>query len=260
MKFKLFVISSESALERRSAVEDMLKSTEYDWEYIYASESEVSALSHNDDSILKYRGRKLLKGELGCYASHLKCWKTFINFVDYDYLIVMEDDVLLDVNCNFELLADLMNDCEIHYLRLYSRMIPKSILLGKINHRKLYRFTHEAYGTQCYMLDKLGAKKFIEMTKKGVRRPIDDEMDRYWENGVPNYAIYPYPAMELDFPSSIRDSYPKSEVKGYLRFLFKYNQKIDKLKRKITNSINKNQDNKLRKRLNTFKKNHKLVG
>jgi hypothetical protein len=34
-------------------------------------------------------------------------------------------------------------------------------------------------------------------------RPIDDELDRFWHNRLPLYAIYPSPALELFGSASI---------------------------------------------------------
>lgn len=35
------------------------------------------------------------------------------------------------------------------------------------------------------------------------RRPIDDQLDRHWDHGLPNYSVFPFPIVERWAPSSI---------------------------------------------------------
>ena len=66
----------------------------------------------------------------------------------------------------------------------------------------LIRCTGYALGTQAYLLTRNGAEKLLRSGQR-VRYPIDAFLDRYWEHGVPNLALFPFPVFERCQPSSI---------------------------------------------------------
>jgi glycosyl transferase family 25 len=66
----------------------------------------------------------------------------------------------------------------------------------------LLRLLGHAYGTQGYVITRVGAERLMAACRD-IRRPIDDQMDRFWEHGVPNLAIFPFPIMEEAVPSAI---------------------------------------------------------
>ncbi len=95
------------------------------------------------------------------------------------------------------LLPELLRSLDIHYLKLFSRFITRFRYLGRIGARGLYRFVVPPYGTQAYVVSKSGARTLVNALCR-IERPVDDEMDRYWINGLPTYALFPYPALESD--------------------------------------------------------------
>lgn len=54
--------------------------------------SDLSEVGYDRELTLKYLGRELSHGEVGCYLSHLKAISTFL-LSDADYMLVLEDDV-----------------------------------------------------------------------------------------------------------------------------------------------------------------------
>lgn len=52
----------------------------------------INFSEYDESKTLAYMGRKLSGGEIGCYFSHIKCAKTFLDS-DADYAVVLEDDV-----------------------------------------------------------------------------------------------------------------------------------------------------------------------
>jgi GR25 family glycosyltransferase involved in LPS biosynthesis len=142
---------------------------------------------------------------------------------------------------------------EIDYLRLYSRAFPVNNMVVKLSlHRKIYRFKDIAYGAQCYILSQTGAKKLTTVAIDGVTRPVDDEMDRFWHNKLPNYAYYPYPALEQEFMSTIRNELPPMSATGLDFITFKFLQKRDHLLRIIFNLFFNFSDKDLRNKLNSI--------
>jgi GR25 family glycosyltransferase involved in LPS biosynthesis len=117
-------------------------------------------------------------------------------------MVVLEDDVLLDERFDFGALPTLMSQLDIHYLKLYSRFLTRFRYLGRIGQRGLYRFVVPPYGSQAYVISKVGARRLVSAAKR-IERPIDDEMDRYWVNGLPTYVLFPFPVLESELGSTI---------------------------------------------------------
>jgi len=95
----------------------------------------------------------------------------------------------------------------IEYLRLFAKMpspwrFVASPFLDKYRH--LIQFTGYPLGTQAYLLTKGGAAKLIEHGGR-IDAAVDVYMDRTWEHGVFNLAIFPFPAYERHQTSSIGD-------------------------------------------------------
>lgn len=223
------------------------------WEFVYATPEEIDQLNYNEKKAIRSKGRALLRGELGCFASHYKCWKKFIDDDESDVLMVVEDDVYLDPAFNFIEIFNLMLNVNIDYLRFYSREFRKSNFLTYLGHRQIVRLKDTAWGTQCYAITKTGASKLIKMAEKGVSRPIDDEMDRFWSNQLPNYALFPYPVLELTYPSTIRDKETPISAKGLDRKIFMFNLRKDDWLRKIHNVYLRKHDKKLKSLISTYK-------
>jgi glycosyl transferase family 25 len=255
--WEILVVSLPKDTDRRARVTEMFNGTDFKWQFIYADEQERQQLDYQEKMAINHRGRALLTGELGCYASHLKCWNYLSNQKDLDYVLVMEDDVLLDKDFDFERMVKFMQYSEITYLRLYSRSMTSVVLLGNIDHRRVYRFRHNAFGTQCYLISRAGADKMVAASRKGIYRPVDDEMDRFWSNEVPNLAIFPYPVMELNAKSTIRSSLTATNVSGFNQLCYKLNTKIDNLNKKIANVRLKSFDKHMSNQINLFNKNAK---
>lgn len=249
--FKILVVSLPKDTVRRERVCQMFEKANFDWEFIYADLDEVDSLNYDENTALIKHGRALGHGELGCYASHLKCWNYVVSN-KLEYALVIEDDVLIDERFDFNALIDFIHFSKIDYLRLYSRNMSSNKLLGLLGHRRFYRFKNTCYGTQGYLLSKLGAQKFLLSSQKGIFRPVDDDMDRFWENDIPNYAIYPYPLLEKSDQSTIRDKHATTTVSGCTFLLFWLNKKIDLILRNVSNLKSWFADEKIKKTIDDY--------
>lgn len=112
-------------------------------------------------------------GEIGIWASNWLAWKNFINS-DYDYLILMEDDIIL--NDNF--LIELQN---------YMRQLPKdfdafhAFCPADQNHK--YNFSldvsdeicssYQDWSAACYIVSRTGAQRMIYFSSTGINLPLD---------------------------------------------------------------------------------------
>ena len=136
---------------------------------------------------------KFTHGQLGCYMSHINCYEKFLK-TDFDYLIILEDDIKLKDNFN-EKLSDLLlfleknNNIDFIYLSRSQTVVLKNSFTpkkDKINNDFIFSPDVCGYGFHSYVLTKKGCDKFLKILKESEKNlfkknkaiPIDC-MDRW---------------------------------------------------------------------------------
>jgi glycosyl transferase family 25 len=201
------VISLAADSDRRGAFLRNAAMADVEWRFFDACTGLAPGLTYDPAESDVAWGRRLTQGELGCYASHFSLWQNLLAS-DLDQLIILEDDLLVDWGF-IRLMLDVDFSAQgINYLRLFSRVpCPSRHIRWRYldDSRALIRFVDYALGTQAYLITRNGAAT-LSLHCQRVRRAIDHEMDRFWDHGVPNLAVYPYPVVEISAPSRIGGS------------------------------------------------------
>lgn len=112
-------------------------------------------------------------GEVGIWASNWLAWKNFIKS-DYDYLILMEDDIVL--HDNFldsikEYLTELPNEFDAFHA-FYPKSEEHKYNTG-LDISKSICSSYQDWSCACYIINKSGAKKMIELASRGISLPLD---------------------------------------------------------------------------------------
>lgn len=132
-------------------------------------------------------------GELGIWASNYTAWKNFLK-TDHDYIILMEDDIILDENFNEKLkqyMKELPNKWDV-----FTVYIPETgniryekrkheFLIDKENVCKVY----QSWSCLCYVVSRSGAEKLLKEVQRGVKSPIDHYL--FYSHKISVYAIKP---------------------------------------------------------------------
>lgn len=231
---RVFVISLESAKTRRARFIRHAADCEeakVDWSFFDAHEGLTPTMKYDEQDQLICLGRRLHPRELGCYASHYSLWERIAG-MEVPHVLVLEDDVVIDWHFVRLLLDADLAGRNIHYLKLYNMRPVRFRILQEnfLSRRSLIRFSGFAYGAQAYVLTPEGARRFVEAFRN-VRSPIDDEMDRDWQHGMPNLALFPAPVFEVVGSSTIGDQRydEKVSLPGEIvlkRFLFRVREKL----------------------------------
>lgn len=227
---QIAVISLPASLERRAMVQSMLEGSGLPWRFFDAGNGDNPPLPYDAARATLRQGRALTPGEIGCFVSHYRCLSEFAaHGTSADYLLVIEDDVKMDLGFCFTNLPSLLNRLEIDFLMLSTRQVAPARFLGRVGHRSLFRFAHAPYGTQAYLVSQKGARRFTQSIRR-IDRPIDDEMQRYWIHGLPIYALFPYPVIELSFPSTVpkgsTEAAKISSATKLLRIFYRMQQRV----------------------------------
>lgn len=202
-EFSLVVISFVDSA-RRDRVRANLEPLSIPWAFFDARREPRDHIPHyNNTESVRFWGRGLSKSEIGCAASHLDVLTELAKSTREKWLLVIEDDVALDPGFDYRMLIELCKSAGIGYLRLYARHLARSRHVAWVGQRELVRFTRAPMGTQAYVISSQKARSLVE-TMRTICRPIDWEMDRFWANGLHNYALFPFPCLELSSGSSVK--------------------------------------------------------
>jgi GR25 family glycosyltransferase involved in LPS biosynthesis len=112
-------------------------------------------------------------GEVGIWASNWLAWKGFIES-EYDYLILMEDDIVLYDNF-------------LHDLERYIKQLPENFdafhafCPSDQNHKYDTSMdfsdeicsSYQDWSAACYVVSRSGAQKMIHFASRGIRLPLD---------------------------------------------------------------------------------------
>lgn len=201
---QVVVISMENSAERRARFAARAQQAPIAWEFFPAYTSLHPALRYDERDALIAKGRTLSQGELGCYSSHYAAWESLLAS-DFQQIVVLEDDVIVDWELVAKLAAFDLNQLDISYLRLCYNVPVKSTVVKRrfINYnRRIVELFGFASGTQGYVIGRRAAQAMLEYCRQ-VRRPIDDQMDSSWRHGVRNLSVFPFSITEESVDSAI---------------------------------------------------------
>jgi glycosyl transferase family 25 len=141
----------------------------------------------------KQHGKQALPGEVGCYASHLKALKHFVNS-DFDFSLIMEDDIELGSDLP-TIIQELIQSCDKWDLVKLSGIHNGTPL--KIKNLKTKKYSISIMltsytGASCYMVNKHAASIMIEQLFP-MSLPYDLAYDRGWLTGLKVRAVTPPP-------------------------------------------------------------------
>lgn len=211
------VISMTDAEKRRAAFTARAQGAQVPWRFFDARTGLAEGLTYDVQAVERNKGRELTKGELGCYSSHFSVWQE-MSRNSVPQCIVLEDDVIADWAFLARLCAIDLEAQNIPYLRLHSKVPTFSRVISRnfLQHsRSIMELVGHPYGTQAYAITLNGAHSFMKACAT-IRRPIDDQMDRSWEHGLRNLALFPAPVIEEFVPSGIgSDRYASVRAKAF---------------------------------------------
>ncbi|MBC7521565.1 MAG: glycosyltransferase family 25 protein [Sandarakinorhabdus sp.] len=231
---KVRVISLADSPRRAGMAAQLAAIPGIDWSFFDACTDMPAILVHDSAAATATIRRDLTRGELGCFASHASLWHELAAAPEGSVMIVLEDDLLIDPGFFGALASFEAQTRGIDYLRLHAKVPAPARVVGRVAGRHLVRYQGIAFGTQGYFIRKAAARRFATAITRVVR-PVDDEMDRYWANGVPNMGVFPFPLLELAGPSTIEAERRGRARPGALDIGYQARRLAESLRRRLAN-------------------------
>lgn len=200
----VLVVSMTNAVERRAAFAARARQARVPWRFFDARTKLPAGLAYDAEAVDRNKGRQLTQGEVGCYSSHYAIWQEMVAR-GIPQCIVLEDDTIVDWAFLSALAAADLAACDMPYLRLYAKLpaFSRTVSTDFIQRsRSVIEYVGHAYGTQAYAITLAGAQAFLQACAT-IQRPIDDQMDRSWDHGIRNLAVFPAPVIEEFVESGI---------------------------------------------------------
>jgi glycosyl transferase family 25 len=205
---KIFVINLERAADRRAHMQDLLCALGLKAEFVRAVDGR--ALSSSDRSQydsrlarLNYRS-EMTDTEIACYLSHYRIYERICR-EKLPLALILEDDV--DIAPNFVTAIDALAAqpnpqwTVVRLQTLRRKLLEPDCalthgrLVGELGESGLFRLDTHVLGGCAYLM-RLPAAQTMLTYGRIISRPIDQTLDRFWENGIVPYVVRPFPARQ----------------------------------------------------------------
>lgn len=196
MNSKVFLINLDKSTDRLQNCQRILKTVDVVAERVSAvygadlSEEELSeAYSYE---IAGAYHKQLNPGEIGCYLSHRKAWETIVE-QKLDFAIVLEDDFELCGDLTAAVTAVTRINKPWDYIKLAGSDRKRSTTCNTvINDFELVRYQKIPARTCAQAVSLAGAKKLLQHSRP-FKRPVDIDIQFWWEKSLDVYGLIPYP-------------------------------------------------------------------
>ncbi|XPF93473.1 glycosyltransferase family 25 protein [Colwellia sp. RE-S-Sl-9] len=228
----IFVINLDRSLDRLKSSESQLKDCGFKFERISAVDGKELVSDEIQKHYCKKKNNKeyhkeLTRGEIGCYLSHRKVWQKIVDD-KIEYAIILEDDFAIEGNINKTISTLNRIDFEWDYIKLatYKKRTRNIAFSQPINNMHLVLFNKAMAGTCAQAVSYSGAKKLL-LNSAQFGRPIDIDLQYWWEKNIELFALLPYPfAPDLSLASDIAAMKPH-DIKIKTKFWKRKLQQLD---------------------------------
>ena len=223
-----YLINLKRAQERLNSCKKEFKKVELEYTLVEAVDGKQIKLPHPNFSHFRYsalHGKKINLGELGCYLSHLKVLKKFIES-EHNLALVCEDDIEFNPSIN-KIIEEALN-CGIKFdlLRLSGGIDINKEKGNPFRLKNLHDEFHLSInfgfkpGTGCYLINRKGAAEILKRLKI-MSLPIDHAIDRDWLLNVKSLSVSPSP-VNLKKELHLNHSFINASKEYKLNFFLRY--------------------------------------
>ena len=207
MTVPIFVINLARDAERRRLMAGALDALGLAAEFVPAVEgralSAADRAAYDPARALRHCGAEMLPNELGCYLSHYRLYQRIVA-EGLPAAVVMEDDLRLEPSLP-AVLDDLLALPAQDWLMVRLTALRTNVLaprrarevgvkVADLPHGgALYRLRTHTLGSGAYLIKQAAAARLLDYGRR-IYLPLDNMLDRYWENGIAPHVVRPFPA------------------------------------------------------------------
>jgi glycosyl transferase family 25 len=213
----VFVINLPDDAERRRHMTSLLAALGLRAEFVPAVDgrciSDADRADYNEGLALRIYGHAMTDAEIGCYLSHYRLYERIVR-ERIGAALILEDDLEASPDLPAivrDVLACADNGWQVVRLESLRGRVRKpssakfrgTRVADLAGGAGLYRLRTHVLGAGAYLIRGEGAARMVEYGRH-IFMPIDQTMDRFWENGIQPYVVRPFPVRQRpDFESRI---------------------------------------------------------
>ena len=240
MKFKVLVINLDANQERLTSMTNQCLDLGIEFERVSAvlglelspvDKAKVYDLSANNDKYYKV----LNDGEIGCYLSHMRCWEQIVA-EDLDFALILEDDAVLTTEMPKFIQAMTQIALDWDYIKLSHGSKQKA--LGKS-----MELTEQLILAECAKLPATTTGQFVSnrgahkllATALPIARPIDIDIQFWFEKKLSCFVVRPFPVLSGDFGSEINNVADRRKTKAarVKKFILKFKYELNIVRNRL---------------------------
>lgn len=195
--------------------------TGLDWDFIDAIDGgslDISQVAYNAKKVRKLLGFELTPKEIGCYLSHMECWRACVR--KKQITLIFEDDFIVEPIFG-EVLEKIMQ-CNVSWdiVRLQALVDSSFQVVADFENFKLVKNKTDPLGATAYLVNPRSAQALLENSKE-IYEPLDHYIEHVEKHGMIMTAIYPYPVTVFDktrSTSTITDRPERMTIQGVKKF------------------------------------------
>jgi glycosyl transferase family 25 len=194
-RINFYVINLDRSPERLQTFMQSFEPLGFNIVRVAAVDGKELTLPHPDYDERKYRlyhGKRTSRGAVGCYFSHIKALRQFLES-DEETALICEDDVAAKPELPQILREVLTYNKHWDLVRLNCLHVPTHVPVRKLDLG--YRLTVPVYwagGTGAYLVNRKAAERIIEFSLP-MYLPYDHAFEQNWRMNITIMMIVPFP-------------------------------------------------------------------
>lgn len=201
----VFFINLDRATQRREHMELQLKTLGLPHtriEAVLGKDLKEPIAGFDEKRFHLLTGKRKSPGEIGCYFSHIKALKAFLE-TDKPYALILEDDVTLPADLPALLIASIQHSQTWDLLRLSSSRQGEFLPISPLENGYTLAYNLKVLkNTGGYFINRPAAQACVAKMLP-MCLPFDVALDREWDFGFKTACITPLPLALADFEGQI---------------------------------------------------------
>ena len=207
----VFVINMARDVERRAHMEGVVERLGMAAEFVVGVDGSTlppaDRAAYDRSRALRVYGVEMKDSEIGCFLSHYRIYQRMVQ-EGIETALVLEDDVTVLpelprvvadlVACEYRDWLVVRLDTKLGRVERPASAKYRGAKVADLAHGgELFRLRTQVLGVGAYLIRLEGARRMIDHGQR-IFMPIDQTMDRYWENGIIPHAVRPFPVSQGD--------------------------------------------------------------
>lgn len=219
---QILVISLRDSLDRRVKVSQQMSTTSLDWKFVDATDGSklnMSEVAYNQEKVRRLLGFELTAREVGCYLSHMSCWRACVEAGRPT--LIFEDDFVVLPHFEAVLKKLVLDYSDWQIVRFQALCESGNATVVSFGDYQLVKNDSDPLGATAYLINPSSAQTLLDNSTE-IYEPLDHYIEHREKHGLQMLAVLPYPITVVDLSratSTITDRPDRRPLKGFRKLI-----------------------------------------